>query len=270
MTGTGTKTDPYIVSDWEEIKTALTENNAYIKCEPNLMIDWNNIDPNGQLEQINVKCAEFDGNGLIISGLFRDLNNKSFIYVSSGVLLIKNLQIINFQINTGFLFGAYQSASYEFYNCILDGDLIDGNISSNGALKFHYSYLKFNTYGSSKLPSPLCLDHAICSVNQKSQVTGTAATSLYCNDFILKGSYGYKIELYRTQTKRGIIDLSLISDNVGKPIVNGDCAESLVVINTDKIDLDNNVKIIRATTAQLRDPVALKALGFPIRSVQNE
>ena len=60
MTGTGTQTDPYMVSDWEEFVTAVGKTDVYVECSKNAVWDMNNIAPDGIKSPITMYAANIN------------------------------------------------------------------------------------------------------------------------------------------------------------------------------------------------------------------
>lgn len=262
MTGTGTIEDPFIVSNWEEIASALTDSEKYVKCIPDLIIDWNDIDPEGQMDTIYVKCKEFDANGLTISGFFRDKNVGLLNCDKTVIPTIKNLNILNCQINNGCIFYTNSSTdnSVKLKNTIITGT-VTGQYSSifgNGRALIYYSYIDIKLYGQSYIFSTASLYHTVISSNPMDDYSTIKQLQIRGNDFLILGKHKGEISITPSDTYRGIIDCyvgGFISASSG-------IISNMLVINIDKNEPNN--KFINATTAQLSDPVALANLGFPI------
>lgn len=263
MTGTGTKDDPYIVSDWEEIKNAIGESGVYVKCIPNLIIDWNDIDPTGKIYDIPFSCADFDGNGLIISGIFCELdNNSNYIFNTSLGTIMRNLSLINYQINSGRIFSGSNRYATNFYNFIAVGSSTQSYACLCGDRCYmHYSYIKHDLYGNAYPFEPICVYHTILDIYTHGDNENSAQLYVSGHDFILKGKYNYTLRL-DTNIKRAIIDIE--KKEGSKTYFDADGKRELIVCNIDKIPLSDPDIAIGVTSAQLRDPAALKELGFPI------
>lgn len=264
MTGTGTKEDPYIVSDWDEIKTAIGEAEVYVKCIPNLIIDWNDIDPTGKIYNIPFICADFDGNGLIISGIFCELDNdsSSMFDISSGPI-IRNLSLINYQINSGKIFSGSGQRKIRFYNFIAVGSSTQSSAYLCGDRCYmYYSYVKHDLYANaSPFVSNIYVYHTILDIYAHGDIENAAELRPVGDDFILKGKYNYTVHM-DIDTTRAIIDMEKKEGSLTYFSSSG--KRDLIVCNTDKIPLSDPSLAIGVTSAQLRDPAALKELGFPI------
>lgn len=263
MTGTGTKDDPYIVSDWEEIKTAIGEAEVYVKCIPNLIIDWNDIDPTGKLWNITYRCAEFDGNGLIISGIFCELdNNSNYIFDTYLGTIIRNLSLINYQINSGRIFSGSNQYEIHFYNFIAIGSSTQSSACLCGdRCHMHYSYVKHDLYANAyPFSNTIYVYHTILDIYTHGDIANAVELKLVGNDFIIKGKYNYTLRM-DLGALRAIVDMEKAEGSV---TYFSHRKRDLIVCNTDKIPLSDPDLAIGVTSAQLRDPTVLKELGFPI------
>lgn len=157
MTGTGTQTDPYIVSTWEDFVTAIGTKQAYVEFPENTIIDMNDIIPEGIGEMIDIKCTQFDAKGGEIKNLFFKHGGRFLIQHDGWDTYIKNLKLINMRADDeGFRFFSYG----KMQNCIISG-------SFGGEEMFNISTGRF------VLES--------CSVNAQLQ-SGTKFTKSYWND----------------------------------------------------------------------------------------
>ena len=263
MTGTGTKDDPYIVSDWEEIKTAIGESDVYVKCIPNLIIDWNDIDSTGKLWNITCYCAEFDGNGLIISGIFCELDNNSNYIFNTGLgIIIRNLSLINYQINSGRIFSGSNRYETHFYNFIAVGSSTRSSAYLCGDNCYmHYSYVKHDLYADAyPFNGNIYVYHTILDIYTHGDIANAAELRVIGNDFIIKGKYNYILRM-DLGAFRAIVDMEKAEGSVTR-FSNG--KRDLIVCNIDKIPISDPKLAIGVTSAQLRDPTVLKELGFPI------
>lgn len=262
MTGTGTQADPYMPENWDEIVETVGKTDKYVKCVPNLTINWNDVDPTGKLYGIAFRCTEFDGNGIVISGILCDLDSSSnVIFDVYKVKTVKNINFINFQINSGFLFSG-TSGSTKIYNIIAIGSVTStyGRFSGDNN-KFYYSYIKTDLYGRAYPAYKIYLYHSIFDINCISELENSSKICFWGTDFIIKGKYNYYIDC-SNYIERAIIDIDAKS-----LYLSASAKSDLVVVNTDKIEISDPDLAIHATSSQLKDPEALKALGFPIRSV---
>lgn len=269
MTGTGTQADPYMPENWDEIVEAIGIGDAYVKCVPNLTINWNDIDPTGKKYNIECDCQEFDGNGLIISGIFVNFDNYSNVLFYNGLGgVIKNISFLNFNINSGVLFSGSTRYTTRWQNLYFDGTISERNskLFSNNISYIEYSYIGLKLYGGASVSSSdVKLYHSVLNIENDKNSYSNNYLNLMGSDYIFKGSYGNKVGV--SYTYRAILDFELThggsSDFTAGTNAN---KQNMIIYNNDKIPIENPA-IIPATTAQLKDPEALKALGFPIRSV---
>lgn len=272
MTGTGTQADPYMPTVWDEIVEAVGTAGAYVKCAPNLMINWNDIDPTGKMYDIECDCDEFDGNGLIISGIFINFDNYSNVLFDNSLGgIIKNISFLNFTINSGSLISGSNRYTTRLQNLVFDGTITEWHsklISSNISY-IEYSYIKLELYGGAYVSSSgLNLYHSILNIENDKNSYSNGYLNLTGNDYIFKGSYGNKVNV--SYTYRAILNFELThGDSSDFTVGTNANKQNMIIYNNDKIPIENP-EIIPATTAQLGDPAALKELGFPIRSGQNE
>lgn len=86
MTGTGTQTDPYIVSSWGDFKTAIATAGAYVVMDPDAsakVIDLNGSAANPVTQRLDFNCASLAGNGWRIRNLYYS-SDMDHLLVSSG------------------------------------------------------------------------------------------------------------------------------------------------------------------------------------------
>lgn len=269
MTGTGTQADPYIVSTWDEIVEGLTTNDVYVKCIPNLIINWNDVDPYGKILVPSIACKEFDGNGLILAGIFVnfDNNSNSFLGFDTKATIIKNVRFLNFQQNSGYFLSGNTRGLPTFEHCIFSGVLTYGALVSYQAY-FKYCYINLELYSNSRLGNDQRCEHSVIELNSAESAKPNYSFNIYLTDSILRGKYLYTTGI-ESNSWRSIIDFEAGEGNL---YLFNQGASHMILLNTDKVALSSSDLAIGVTTAQLKDPEALKALGFPIRtgSVQNE
>lgn len=269
MTGTGTQADPYMPENWDEIVETVGKTDKYVKCVPNLVIDWNDVDPTGKMYDIDWTCGEFNGNGLIISGIFINFDNYSSpLFDNSNGGIVKNTRFLNFDINSGHLFSGSNRYTTRWQNLYFDGTISERNskLFSNNISYIEYSYIGLKLYGGASVSSSdVKLYHSVLNIENDKNSHSNNYLNLMGSDYIFKGSYGNKVGV--SYTYRAILDFELThggsSDFTAGTNAN---KQNMIIYNNDKIPIENP-GIIPATTAQLKDPEALKALGFPIRSV---
>lgn len=140
MTGTGTQSDPYIVSDWEELVTACNSTNNYIVCESGIEVDFNDIYPNGYTQGDTAYSLRFNtliGNGLKLKNLLssddtpslaqplnfvgttlRDIHVRNFVNENSGTsgllyFYVNNIYDCTFELAVYASSSAYKALIYQ-------------------------------------------------------------------------------------------------------------------------------------------------------------
>jgi len=127
MTGTGTASDPYIVSNWTEFCQVKDENKKYIRFADaeNKLIDLNEEVPDGYTTTFTVTAREVDFNGWTIENLTVRIttgNNAAFRLGGTTDTLLKNGIFDTIKTTTGNALTdktTYYCGKYE--NCIITG-----------------------------------------------------------------------------------------------------------------------------------------------------
>lgn len=105
--GTGTKQDPYVVHDWDELTTAIADDTAYVTVADNVDIDLLEIYPEGiptTEATITFACKEFDGNGIILRNAYTLVaisGSYPVIDCAATCDALSNINFVNFYINLG-------------------------------------------------------------------------------------------------------------------------------------------------------------------------
>ena len=267
MTGTGTQADPYMPENWDEIVEAVGETGAYVKCVPDLAINWNDVDPTGKTFGTKIYCDEFDGNGLTISGIMIDFdNNSNSLFDTSLGGIIKNINFLEFINNNGSLLLGSSRYTLRYQNLFFDGMITQrsSKLFSSNVSRIEYCSINLKLYGGASVSlNDINLYHSILNIENDKNSISNNYLKLTGNDYIFRGSYGNKVEV--SYTSRAILDFELTHGSSSDFTAGSNASkETMVIYNNDKIPIENPA-IIPATTAQLKDPAALKALGFPIK-----
>lgn len=128
MTGTGTASDPYIVSNWTEFCQVKDENKKYIRFADaeNKLIDLNEEVPDGYTTTFTVAAREVDFNGWTIKNLTVRITTGSNVAFRLGYdntdTLLKNgiFDTIKTTNQSGLTVG-HRYATGNFENCIITG-----------------------------------------------------------------------------------------------------------------------------------------------------
>lgn len=127
MTGTGTKTDPYIITTWDELTTTVTQNDVYIELGSD--IDGKELGaitiPNtGGSGSYPLNCALLDGKGHSIKNLF--LLDSTYVFSGVRANTIKNLTFTNIYLSHSSLF-LFDDQTHlpTFINCHFNSECVD-------------------------------------------------------------------------------------------------------------------------------------------------
>ena len=106
ITGTGTKADPYVVHDWEELNTAIADSTAYVTVADNVVINLLDIYPEGIPNNdriLTFECKGFDGNGITIKNAYcmTQMTTQRVIRIESTCEEFSNFNFVNFYLNLG-------------------------------------------------------------------------------------------------------------------------------------------------------------------------
>lgn len=130
VTGTGTQTDPYVITTYGELVEKAAESGAYVKVGNDINIT--DEYPDGDMPPLDVKSI-IDGDNKTISNWYaiytNNYNNVISVY-SSGVIRNLNLQNIYAMLysSRGFVANAdSNTSSYCFENCNISGVILSGS-----------------------------------------------------------------------------------------------------------------------------------------------
>jgi hypothetical protein len=277
MTGTGTQTDPYIISEYSEFMSAIVMSGAYIKCADNTVWDMNEIDPTGEIYHNTNRTVNFkqiDGNGAIIKNFYSMFDGGIFEIKTSGAV-IKNLKFHNLSLlNHTELFYSY-CYTYTVQNCEFTG-IVSNSSDVLSILGTNGSYCTLNSKQNLFVLDIFNEGHII--------TTGNGYTSInYTNcAFIIGGNYTTHDNSYYDRTTitncyfEGILPMKVFRCGGNYNVINANIQQgcdlsrmtALTVVNTDKCDdidsLQVSIKIIKATSKEMKDPVFLRNNGFPV------
>jgi hypothetical protein len=127
MTGTGTKTDPYIISTWDELTTTVTQNDVYIELGSD--IDGKELGaitiPNtGGSGSYPLNCALLDGKDHSIKNIF--LLDSPNVFSGVKANTIKNLTFTNIYLSHSSLFLFDDQTNLPtFINCHFNSECVN-------------------------------------------------------------------------------------------------------------------------------------------------
>ena len=281
ITGQGTQKDPWIVHNYEEIKSAYLKTNGnsklYIKLEND--IDCNDYGDVWEWETISpytISCDYiFDLNGHTIKNIMIKSGNALFEGKTNSSI-IHNGKILNVFNNDG--------ESVIAGNGLTLKD-ISMSINGTGLTNYAFNYTKFQNcatyFKSNKLLSPF-YNHN----------TGTSEMVKNSDFYFEIGDMNYK-NLFHNVSSVGLIDNCRFRGKIGGNKDNGwlhyhavnnsvieiDTTESTgttpptmnpsqrTIINTDICSADSVQGLTACTTAQMRDADYLNSIGFTVVKV---
>lgn len=277
MTGTGTQTDPYIVSEYAEFITAITTSDVYVKCADNTVWDMNEIDPTGEKYHNSNKsfnCTELDGNGAIINNLYSTISGGNTLFLVDNAV-IKNLKFYNMNLTNGAAFFKVSSYYAQVSNCQFTGLLGEHAVlfwssgSQYNPISVSESLISVELYGASKIVNGVySFDNNLIEVSFISDnYTYSQVSFRYLQSCWFKGIFPFGrltsgVNVSSSGGNYNVIDAEIRSEQLSLSL-NG-----TYVINTDKYNYDlplttyNNA--ILATEEQMRDPAYLRSKGFPV------
>lgn len=263
VTGTGTRTDPWKVSSWDEL-ASLSDSTGYIEAsKENDVWDLNETNPGGVSATVR---GHFDGKGLtVLNAYIPDSYNYFLNFASSKV---KNVDFLNVYCRASSLI----TGSITLENCRFSG-LLFGCSFFSGTDNFMItrSALNIKLNNGSKIlycNSPYYHPHFTDShLKIDSSANGVIVDSeLNLNNSLLEGdlthmrinlgydSYGYRVSKYSVINAKAIkIDGATYAINT-------------VLYNSDLLISGGSVSsaLTPVTTAQLEDAEYLASIGFPI------
>ena len=104
-TGTGTQTDPYIVSTLADLRTAAGTAGAYVEMDPDAstkILDLNGSATNPVTQRLDINCASLAGNGWRIRNLYFSSPSDHFLVsTTTAVTQVSDLHFDNLVCNNG-------------------------------------------------------------------------------------------------------------------------------------------------------------------------
>lgn len=263
MTGTGTNIDPFVVSNWSELKSSAEQNDVYIRLSYNDEWNMNNEYPEG-IPLITLRCAEIDGNNSVIKNL--RASGGVFTYGGKNTV-IKNLTFESMYLsNCVFLY--WQSPNTEYTLCSLVNVKIGGELYGAALSSVYHLPVIFNRCSISLYLSngEFNNDSDATFSNCDIRLIGTmnAVSNIVLKSSRLQGNIESVGELgyftIKGASEYSVVDMSMI--NYSEITANGDI--NGVLINIDKTgNAEVNNKFIQATSEQMLDAEWLHAHGFP-------
>lgn len=267
MTGTGAQADPFVVSTWNDLRTAMLTikaNGTYIELDAD--IDMNEVAPQG-ISRIETRGIILDGKNHTIKNL---IANSGFLHLNSTNtgIYISNLKILNF-INRGTSSFISTLAHTEFYfrHCTISGinestAKMLAIVSDDERFGLHFTtttdggcFLNVNISSGGFAQGIVTITDSYVKLSGESW---SDSASWRLNNSYVEGKFsgsGFK------NCYNSVIDAECVNSNNFS--VNN-CSNLLV--NTDKFtnNLSNENGIKKVTSEQLINAEYLESIGFPI------
>lgn len=271
ITGTGTSSDPYVVTTWAELASKTSETGVYIKLGSN--IDMNTEYPEGLTSGLTVNCAQIDGDGKTVKNLY--LKSGSLITCSGRNSTWENTQLLNWAIGDGnnaasITANSSTSGTYTFNQCKLSGRLNGGSgasyLAKSGRIKFYRCSLNMRmTANTSTIDMSgdwrNCCTMEYCNVNFSGETDKTLNIVLV-NSYI-KGSLA-SATLTATRYPDGQVSTYSVLD-ITAAAYTANSETNLVLANSEKCSSIGQY-LTSVTTAQLTNATYLYSIGFPIQT----
>lgn len=264
MTGSGTQNDPYIVTDWDELKTAAETTDAYVKLPANAEWDMNDQYPE-DAPDIVLACTEIDGNGATIKNL-RKSSGKMFSFnrYLNKTATVKNITFKSAYFTSAVMIytvGNYSSAILKLENVIIGAELYDSTFMRCDTQKIIGDQCSLSVYISNCILFYGSPSFTNTTVNAEGTVVANINTlKLYSSAF-----YG-DLRSYGSQYVFGFGGESCVIDctlqNFSRLQYAG--SATTILVNASKVgEVPIQGTVIQATTEQMRDAAWLNAAGFP-------
>lgn len=282
MTGTGTQTDPFVPTIWDDFVTAVGTPGAYVAFpEGGGVIDMSGygfFNAGTNNHAVTIGCASIEGNGWKIRGLSWQTGGmfKKSSNLWEGDTTISNLHFTDFYgLTADTFFSNSSSVNTTFMQCTFAGIIDDTELlyCYYGDLSFDRCSFAIELKNNSDFGVSSYRDHYYYNCNIK--ITGTTSTTdevLQAVDFefcYLSGEVKLTnagstaiLKVDATAGNYSIVDISV--DAAGSVSVDNDGG---TIVNKDKINA-SSINITDTTFAvtedQLHDAEYLNSIGFAI------
>lgn len=258
MTGTGTEQDPYIVDNWADLNTAMTQNGAYVELVPNCVIDLNDTHPEGFTSRIDW-WGHLDGK----NGTIRNLSTSSSDMFGTDGIVFLNLNILNFRGVECIFERINTNSPLHLYNCKFSGRLDNADTwISVSSLYIHRCSFNVMQYGNNRGAGFTYwgnYDGADINYNRieiGGTVTGSFDTDIISNCYIggtINGRVGVGGET-------NVVDCTCTQ-------LTADWRCSNILVNSDKCsNISSESGVHPVTTTQMKNAEYLESIGFPIQT----
>lgn len=291
MTGKGTKDDPYIVATWDEfLEVCDSGNDTYVECARNVVWDMNEIAPNGISSGITLS-ANIDGSGATIRNLSSDINNPSAGVFNMQQGYLKNINIENCILQDGTALFMQSSYASNYDRCIITGYF------AHGSAVFRSSSSRWHTMNRSLISVDLFDDGVPSGISDQARcnfsdtvfiLDGNSKPYSLIGSNLKTGSTNQYLSTMTNCRVEGSLSAPLIRSTINSKfntvnaIIESDVSflglspqgkTGLWIVNKDLIkygDLEafandsTNMNMALLTSDQMRDPLYLRSIGFPV------
>lgn len=284
MTGTGTETDPFIISAkstpqqiWADFIQAIGTSGAYVQCPKDYALDMNKVAPEGWNTSTRWRAKQVYGNGFTICSLHSSCSTTWGLFrLDSSTHYVHELNFDSFYYTgTAAFFGGdgYNSTSYfkkcGFFGIMANGSLFDagnktdfgvGGENSKGCV-FDIQFLGDSLFHKGTYSMTHFFSTIIMHGNSTALQSATNVTFKSCRflgklpfpKFVLKGQYN-------------VFDIDIAAgQEIAAGSVNGADMQACI-INSDKVAdgaiLPDLLKPV--TSVQMSDASYLSGIDFPI------
>lgn len=293
MTGKGTKDDPYIVATWDEFLDVCDNGSStYVECARNVVWDMDEIAPNGITSGISLS-ANVDGSGATIRNLVSDINNPSGGVFNMQQGYLKNINIENCNLQDGTALFMQSSYTSNYDRCVITGYLAHGSaiFRSNGG-RWHTmnrSLISVDLFDDG-IPSGIS-DKAYCNFSDTVFILdGNSKPYTLIGSDVRTGSTSQYLSTMTNCRVEGSLSAPLIRSTINSrfntvnAIIESDVNKlglyptgggktGIWLVNRDLIKHDDirlfiensaNMNMALLTSDQMRDPLYLRSIGFPV------
>lgn len=260
MTGTGTKTDPFIPDTWDELITACRTSGAVISLPEGGEWDMNEQYPDNT-PSVSLNGCKINGNGFTIRNLRVRDNNIFTLSKSSTINDVDFVNLYSSPVDNRYLFDNYYTL---YLNRVrVSGELVNwGLFGSNGNC-----YCDACSFNMRLTNADFAKQNARFENGTNVKLTGTTSSSEF-----QAGSYGYESQIEGSiLSTRGNSVFKALYNKFGKINIGLSGFSEVktsttynTVINTDIIDATTiSSQLIQATADQMKDADWLTEHGFP-------
>lgn len=279
MTGTGTQTDPYIITSWAEFTSAASESGAYLAFpEGGGEIDLNDGFEDG-IERLDLACAQIDGNGWTVRNLASPASptgSPRRVFDASSGTIVNDLNFTDMYLSDQFfLYG--QSYGSKWNKCRFSGKIFSTttNPSTGGGFLYgsaSFYRCSFNIDGAGTVYlTNVAGSFEACHIHYTGELM-KAAPALMTSCLV---SGGFAFSQYgnsrygdwtdsNSNSKANVVSAEILGD--GGSIQIGRSTSAANIICTDNVSESVTVSsyLIGVTAEQMRSADYLASIGFPI------